>query len=100
MQVIYTVCADHDEAKRIAESLVTDGLAACTNRWEIHSTYEWDGEVQDETEVAMIVKTKVANVDDVFTRIKKLHSHDTPSIFVLPTGVVEKNYLDWVQENC
>jgi len=100
MQAIYTVCADDEEAMTIGEALVTEGLAACTNRWSIDSVYRHDGEVRHGEETAMIVKTKVANVQDVFQKIKELHSYDTPAIFVLPTGVVEENYLDWVQGTC
>lgn len=100
MQAIYTVCEDEAQAERISESLVGDNLVVCTNYWEMNSVYEWNGEVEKGDEVAMIIKTKVANVQDVFAKVKELHSYDTPALFVLPTGVVEQNYLEWVQDNC
>jgi periplasmic divalent cation tolerance protein len=98
MQVIYTVCADKDEANIIGRALVEQELAACTNAWTINSVYKWEGEVHDEEEVAMIIKTRIKNVSAVFEKVKELHSYDTPALFVLPTGVVDQSYLEWVRD--
>ena len=45
----FSTCPDEASAGRIAEALVSEGLAACVNRLPgVRSTYFWDGRLQDE----------------------------------------------------
>ncbi len=97
-EIVYTVCADSEEAEEISQALLSEKLAACTNRFNIHSDFRWEGEIERKEEVAMIIKTREENVPDVFDRIREMHSYDAPALFSLPVSFVEDDYLEWVFE--
>ena len=54
---IYVIAGSLDEAKNIARTVIGERLAACANILEnVTSMFHWDGAVQEETEVAIILK--------------------------------------------
>jgi periplasmic divalent cation tolerance protein len=92
-----TTCPDEAVAKRIAEALVTEGLAACVNRVPgVHSTYIWDGRLQDDTEVLLIIKSTESRLGDVEARLKTLHPYELPEWIVLRVDGGSRAYLDWL----
>lgn len=50
-------CGSVDEADRIAALLVERRLAACVQRLPIRSTYRWQGCVEHDDEILLLVKT-------------------------------------------
>ena len=94
---VYIVAADNDEADRIAEALVAERLAACVNiLGAVRSVYRWQGAVERADEVAMIAKTTEALFDALSTRVRALHSYDTPAIVAWPIVAGDAAYLDWI----
>ena len=71
--LVYITTKDEDEAKKIGRALVEEKLVACVNIHPINSIYRWQGEVQEDSEVAVFVKTKAGLVDEVISRVKELH---------------------------
>lgn len=98
-QLIYITTEDEDEAIVIGKILVEEKLAACVNLHPIHSIYGWEGEVQEDSEIAMLVKTKEALVDRVIARVKELHSYEVPCIISLPIEKGNPDFLKWVGES-
>jgi len=97
VQWIYVTCADASQAETIARTLVGERLAACANvLGAMRSFYWWNGEVQDETEVAMVLKTRRDLVDAVTQRIKALHSYDFPCVVALDIVGGNANFLKWI----
>ena len=98
LATIYVTCASEDEAATIARALVEEGLAACGNiLGGIRSIYSWQGKVQDEGEVAMLLKTTPARVDEAMARIAALHSYDEPCIEVWPVEGAAEGFSAWVE---
>ncbi|MBI2955609.1 MAG: divalent-cation tolerance protein CutA [Chloroflexi bacterium] len=97
MILIYIVCANTEEARRISSHLVEQRLAACTNMHPITSTYWWEGKVVEENEIALIAKTVPANFERVKEAVLKLHSYQVPCIISIPVDHVESRYLEWLQ---
>jgi len=96
---VYIVAADRDEAGRIAEALVAEGLAACVNLLgAVESIYRWKGTVERAHEVALIAKTRRALFDRLSARVRALHSYDTPAIVAWPIVAGDAAYLDWIAE--
>lgn len=94
---VYIVAADADEANRIAEALVAERLAACVNiLGAVRSIYRWQGQVERADEVALIAKTATALFDRLATRVRELHSYDTPAIVAWPIVAGDAAYLDWI----
>lgn len=94
---IYITAADRDEAVTIGSALVKERLAACANVIDgVRSLYWWDGEVQDDAEAVLILKTRSDLVEALTRRVKELHSYDVPCIVVWPIVGGNPDYLDWI----
>jgi periplasmic divalent cation tolerance protein len=91
--------APEDAAGRIADALVLEGLAACVNLLgPVRSVYVWDGAVQHDTEVTLLVKTTAAAVAALTARIVALHPYKLPEVVAVPVAADEGHapYLAWV----
>jgi periplasmic divalent cation tolerance protein len=97
--VTITVGTD-EEAIIIARTLVEEKLVACVQIIpRIRSIYRWKGEVCDEAEQLLIMKTKSCLFPALQTRIRQLHSYEVPEIVSFPIASGLPEYLDWVIEN-
>ncbi len=97
---ILITTSNMDEAAKIGRALVEEGLAACANIVEgVRSIYRGKGEVCDDRECLMVVKTVAANFDAVERRVRELHSYEVPEVIAIPIVKGSKPYLDWVEEN-
>jgi periplasmic divalent cation tolerance protein len=95
---IYVVAADDAEAERIAEALVAERLAACVNiLGRVRSVYRWQGQVERAEEVALIAKTRADLFEPLATRVRALHSYETPAIVAWPIVAGDQAYLDWIE---
>jgi periplasmic divalent cation tolerance protein len=106
-KLIYITTANEREAKKIAEVLVRERLAACANIFPIESIYKWTsthrrrapGKIEREDEVALIVKTKAKLVDKIIERVKELHSYEVPCIISIPIEKGYQKFLDWINQS-
>ena len=96
---VYITAKDEDEARKIGETLVEEKLAACVNIFPVKSIYRWEGDIQEEGEVAMFVKTRAELADEVINRVKELHSYEVPCIVSLPIAKGYPDYLKWIEES-
>ena len=95
--VVLTTCPDDAVAARIARDVVESGLAACVSRvGPIHSTYCWQGAVQDEPEVLLVIKTVSARYSELEMRLKSIHPYEVPEIIALPVTRGSAAYLGWL----
>ena len=90
---------DADTAERIARVLVEERLAACVNVLPgVASLYRWEGEVREDAESALILKTTASRFEGLRARIRALHSYDLPAILALPAATGDADFLAWVRE--
>ena len=95
--VVLTTCPDDAVAARIAREVVESGLAACVSRLgPVHSTYRWQGAVQDEPEVLLVIKTIGARYAELEMRLKSIHPYEVPEIIALPVIRGSADYLAWL----
>jgi periplasmic divalent cation tolerance protein len=95
---VYAVFADAAEAERIAETVVTERLAACANiLGPCRSIYRWQGAIERAEEVPALFKT--AQPDALIARIAELHSYDVPAAVAWPISQAHAPYADWVKDN-
>ena len=87
-------------AEKIACKLLNEELAACANIIpSITSIYKWKGEVHNEQEVLMILKTRSELFDDAFIKtVKHLHPYEVPEIVALPILGGSPDYLAWIAD--
>lgn len=89
-----------DVAERIVRALVEERLAACGNIVPgITSIYRWEGAIQQETEVLIVLKTTRACVARLIARVKDLHPYDVPEVLALPVTAGLEAYAAWVAAN-
>lgn len=93
------VTAPPDAASELASTLVEERLAACVNRFDCRSTYRWDGDVVEEPEVVLLVKTTADRYDAVQQRIAELHPYDVPCIERFDEETVLDSYAGWIDES-
>lgn len=94
--IIITTTDSEDRAKELAGSLVKDRLVACAQRTRIDSTYEWEGEIQDEPEFLILLKTNKTNQKKAMEAIKERHTYDEPEIVVVPMTDGSAGYFGWI----
>ncbi|SEO59965.1 divalent cation tolerance protein [Halorientalis persicus] len=92
------VTAPPEDAASIAERLVEERRAACVNRFPCRSTYRWDGEVHDEDEEILLVKTTESGYEDAKERIAELHPYDLPAIERFDDSGVSAEFADWLDD--
>ena len=97
-QIALCTCANQEQAERIAHHLVEQRLAACVNIVPtVQSIYRWQGKVESEMEVLLIVKTNSARSQEAQVAIAKLHSYEVPEFLVLPVAGGSEAYLAWLR---
>lgn len=95
--LIYITASSDEEARTIARALVEERLAACANiLGSIGSIYWWNDELQEDSEVALIVKSTASLVPRIVERVKALHSYDCPCVVALPIEAGNAGFLDWI----
>ena len=97
--VALSSCPDEATARHIAATLVSERLATCVNRVTgMASTYFWDGRLQDDAEILLIMKTTAAQVAELAARLEVLHPYELPELLVLPVSGGNERYLQWVRD--
>ena len=97
--VVFITAPSEEEAAGIARALVEEKLAACVNIIRgIRSIYSWEGTVEDDTEMLLVVKTREALFDRLAARVKELHSYTVPEVIALPLAKGLKDYTDWIDQ--
>ncbi len=97
--VVVILCtAAPPEAAIMAQELIGQRIAACVNIVPVQSVYRWKGELCNDQEHLMIIKTTKEGADRAVAAIRSLHSAEVPEIIVLPVISGYTPYLEWVQQ--
>jgi periplasmic divalent cation tolerance protein len=94
--MVYVTAKDEDEAEKISHHLLNKRLIACSNIFPIKSLYWWEGKIENESEIALIMKTQEKHKARIIEEIKDMHSYDVPCIEFLPINSGNPDYLDWI----
>lgn len=96
--MVYVTTSKDLESKKIARELLKEKLAVCINIIpSIESIYLWKGEIEEDSESIMVIKTKSELVEEVIKRIEELHSYEIPCILEITVNNGSKNYLNWIE---
>lgn len=99
VSVVLITAPDADVAEQIGGALVDEHLAACVNLVPgVTSLFRWEGAVEKETEVLMIVKGTSSGFERLRRRVIELHPYDSPEVIELPVHAGDDRYLAWVRE--
>lgn len=90
-------CAGSEQAASLARTLVEEKLVACASLIpQIRSIYHWQGQVQDDTESLLLLKTSFEKLGALESRVLELHSYETPEFVVLEATHANQAYLNWL----
>jgi periplasmic divalent cation tolerance protein len=96
--LVITNLPDRATAERIAESLVTENVAACVNILaECISIYRWEGKIERTSEIPLLIKTTRAAYPRLEVAIRKMHPYEVPELIALPVSAGLPDYLNWVE---
>lgn len=83
MHLIYCPCPQHDVAEALARGLLEQRLAVCANIIPaVTSLFVWDGQVAQDTEVVMFIKTLTPEGAEAY--LSAHHPYDVPAIITIP----------------
>jgi len=98
VRVVLITAPDLDAARELGLMLVEERLAACANVVPgLTSIFHWHGEVKDESEVLLVLKTTGSVVGALVERAVSLHPYDVPEVIALPVVAGYGPYLEWVR---
>lgn len=88
------------EGENIAKALVEEGLAACCSIISgVRSIYMWKGDICDEKEAMLFIKTKSTYFVELSKRIEKLHSYEVPEIISFRIEDGFEKYMRWIDDS-
>ena len=98
--LVLSTCPGSISAKKIAQDLVVEKLAACVSIVPgVQSFFSWVGKVDNANELLLIIKTTENNYVALEKRLKKLHPYELPEIIAVPILTGSAEYLNWISTN-
>ncbi|XP_072115134.1 protein CutA homolog isoform X2 [Mobula birostris] len=95
----FVTCPNLEVAKSIARGAVQKKLAACVNIVpQITSVYEWKGNIEEDSEVLLMIKTRTAKVSDLAAYVRSVHPYDVAEVISLPIDQGNPPYMKWLGE--
>jgi len=96
-RIVLTTTASPEEAASVGRTLVEEHLVACATALpSVQSIYRWEGQVESATETLLLLKTSAEHLPALETRLRELHSYDTPEFLVLSVESGSQPYLEWL----
>ncbi|MBI5427067.1 MAG: divalent-cation tolerance protein CutA [Nitrospinae bacterium] len=100
--VVLITAGSEAEADKLSRGLVEEKLAFCVNAVPgIKSTYYWEGRINVDPEILLIVKTRNDLFESLESWVRKNHGYSVPEVIALPivkgSGPYLKGIDDWVK---
>lgn len=96
--VVVLVTAPPDRAAGLARSLVEARLAACVATMPIQSTYRWKGEIHEDAEVQLVLKTTRDRFAAIEAHLREHHPYEVVEVLALPIVAGGAPYLAWLRD--
>jgi periplasmic divalent cation tolerance protein len=95
--VALCTCPDQATAGTLARTLVNERLAACVNQvGGVRSTYRWEGQLHEDEEILLIIKTSAERLATLSARIEALHPYEVPELIAVKVIGGSERYLAWL----
>jgi periplasmic divalent cation tolerance protein len=97
--IVFVTTPNTVEGQKIAKKLVSEQLAACVNIVPgMTSFYTWKGEICEDNEVLLIIKTRASLFDALSAAVQVEHPYEVPEIIAAPITTGSASYLRWINE--
>ena len=96
-RVVLITAPDLPAARSLGRALVEARVAACANLVPgLTSIFRWQGAIQEEAEVLLIVKTRADRLDELGRLVAEQHPYEVPELVALRPEAVAPGYLAWL----
>jgi periplasmic divalent cation tolerance protein len=96
--VVMTTVPDRETGLTLGRRLVEDRLAACAQLLPtMTSIYRWQGQIHEEPEHLLLLKTPTAGRDALVAALVRQHPYEVPEVVVLDAAAVHPPYLAWAE---
>jgi len=97
VRVVLVTVPDEACGLELARRLVGESLAACANLVPgLRSIFRWQGRIEDQAELLLILKTQAKLIPRLTARVKELHPYEVPEVLSLAVDGGLNEYLNWV----
>jgi len=97
LSLMYVMVPDMETAKKLAKPLIQKKQAACVNIIpQVTSVYEWEGQIEESSELVMLIKTATHRVDEISTFIRENHPYDVAAALSIKIDNGNPPFLDWI----
>ena len=95
--LVLTTLGDESAARAFVKSLVEDRLVACgTILPGATSLYRWEGEITEEREVVVLLKTDDSKWAALRDAVRERHPYEVPELLAFPVEHGLDLYLSWL----
>lgn len=99
-RVVLVTAPNADVGREIARTVLEARVAACVNIVpQVESHYWWEGKIETETEVLLVMKTKSARINQLEDVVIAAHPYDTPEFVALKIHEGAGKYLKWISDS-
>ncbi|NTY00625.1 divalent-cation tolerance protein CutA [Deinococcus sp. JMULE3] len=100
MSLVVMVTLPPERALDLARILVAEHLAGCVNIVPgLQSVYRWQGEVAEDPESLLLIKTSGEQYPDLEARIKAVHPYEVPEIIALQYDRALPEFQAWLRDS-
>ncbi|MEJ1275061.1 cutA divalent cation tolerance homolog-like [Cricetulus griseus] len=113
--IVFVNCPNEQIARDIARAILDKKLAASVNILpKTSSLYFWKGEIEESTEILLLIKTKTSKISRLSTYMRLIlsqslirallsfqrlaHPFEIPEVFSIPMDPGDARYLKWLEE--
>ncbi|MCS6831513.1 MAG: divalent-cation tolerance protein CutA [bacterium] len=97
MVILYVTLNTDEEARTISRALLEKRLAVCTNWFAITCAYRWKGDIVEEPETVLIVKTLPELYEAVTEEVRR-HISYTNFMAQIEVPKMNKEFAHWLKE--
>jgi len=95
--IVYTTCPSEEVARAISHKVVSQRLAACVHSHPAGtSVFEWEGRIEEDSEILLMIKTKEKLYQALETAILAEHPYEVPEIIAVSIDQGLASYLRWI----
>lgn len=95
--IVLCTCPTLDAARDLARQVVGERLAACVNIVPaVTSVYRWQGQIQEDAEILLVIKTTRARYEVLEQTLRGLHPYELPEVIAVPVDRGSNEYLQWL----
>lgn len=104
LSIYYVTINNYESATKLSTHLVEKKLVACSNivgtsENPITSIYSWQGNVEKEKEILLIMKSRTSLLNEIIKEVKANHPYSVPEIIATPIIGGNPDYIKWALEN-